>query len=374
MNVLILRRDYDVLGGAEKYFLKIKDKFTEPIEHFTMGRRPGERGGFSFVTRLAGDYFRLMLLLKKKQFDVIHINPSIHQKSFFRDGIFHLLCKLFGQKTLIFFRGWHPGFEATLDRHPWMFRLLYGRANGFIVLSTDYERMVRAWGARAPVFREVTIADDDELMRFDVERQIAIREQSNEWRILFAASVIRDKGIYELVQAVSRLQKEVKGVKLIVAGDGKELEAIKRYAKSLGITNAVFTGYITGEEKDNLFKTSHIFCLPTYYEGFPNAVVEAMAVGLPVVTRTVGGLRDFFVNRTHGFATESKDPNVFADFLKELIDDRDLYRRVSLNNYRYVQQHLLASQAAIRLQGIYRAVAQNSSGGSRFVPAGHTAR
>jgi glycosyltransferase involved in cell wall biosynthesis len=357
LKILIMHRDSDVLGGVEKYFLKMRDKFTEPKEYFTMGRRPGEEGSIAMTARMISDYWRFIVLLMRRRFDLIHMNPSIDQKSFFRDGIFHLICKLFRQKTLIFFRGWYTVFEATIRRHPWLFRLFYAQADGFIVLSSEYENLIREWGARSPVFREVAVADDAELREFDIEKTLVERERANEWRLLFAARVTRDKGIYELAQAVSLLQKEVENVKLIVAGDSPEINEVKKFINDLGIEQVVFAGYVTGEEKDLLFKTSHVFCLPTYYEGFPNAVVEAMAVGLPIVTRSVGGLKDFFVSRTHGFITDSKDPAVFAGFLRELITNPSLYKQISYNNYRYSQENFLASRAAARLQEIYKSVA-----------------
>jgi glycosyltransferase involved in cell wall biosynthesis len=305
---------------------------------------------------MAGDYWRFFLLLTRRKFDLIHMNPSIDQKSFFRDGIFHLICKLFRQKTLIFFRGWYTVFEATIKRHPWLFRLFYAQADAFIVLSSEYESLIREWGAHDPVFREVAVADDAELNNFEIDKTLIERGRASERRLLFAARVTRDKGIYELAQAVSLLEKEVEGVTLIIAGDSPELEDVKKFIKSLGIARVVFTGYVTGAEKDALFKSAHIFCMPTYYEGFPNAIVEAMGVGLPIVTRSVGGLKDFFQNRVHGFITESKDPKVFRDFLKELLTDPVLYKQVSLNNYRYSQENFLASRAAARLEAIYRKV------------------
>ena len=356
MKVLILHRDSRMLGGVEKYYLKIRDKFTEPVDFYTIGRRPGEKGVLSQTFRMLEDYGRFVLLLLRKRYELVHINPSIEPKSFVREGIFHLLARLLRRKTIIFFRGWHTSFQEKLERHLWLFRLLYGRAEAYIVLSGDFQNLIRTWGITGPIYREVAIADDHELNGFDIHEVLSMRQTSDEWRILFAARVTADKGIYELIQAVSHLQKKHPEVRLIVAGDSDELDAIKEFARSSQIQNTMFTGYVVGEEKDRLFKTSHVFCLPTYYEGFPNVVVEAMAVGLPVVTRSVGGLRDFFVNSTHGFITESKSPEVFSDFLQRLIEDRDLYRQVSLNNYRYAQEYFLASRAATRLQEIYKSV------------------
>jgi glycosyltransferase involved in cell wall biosynthesis len=360
VHALILHRDARMLGGVEKYYLKIRDKFTDPVEFFRLGRRPGEQGYLSQVFRMLYDYVRFTWLLLRREYDVIHINPSIESRSFVREGIFHVIARSMGCKTLVFFRGWHTSFQKRLEKRLWLFRFLYGRADAYIVLSGEYENLIREWGAKGPIYREVTIADDDELRSFDIQEALRERAAAGEWRILFAARVTADKGIYELLEAVSLLQKKREGIRLVIAGDSEELDDVRRFAESLGVAGVRFAGYVTGEEKDRLFKTSHMFCMPTYYEGFPNVVVEAMAVGLPVITRAVGGLRDFFENGRHGFITESKDPKVFAEFMGTLMDDGDLYRNVSLGNYRYAQENFLASRAAGRLQDIYRAIRQSS--------------
>jgi glycosyltransferase involved in cell wall biosynthesis len=85
--------------------------------------------------------------------------------------------------------------------------------------------------------------------------------------------------------------------------------------------------------------------------------VEAMAVGLPVVTRTVGGIKDFFVQRRHGFTTDSKDPAVFAEFIRELCEDRDLYQEVSRANHDYACRHFAVPEVRRRIESLYTSIA-----------------
>jgi len=81
-----------------------------------------------------------------------------------------------------------------------------------------------------------------------------------------------------------------------------------------------------------------------------------MAYGLPVVTRPVGGLADFFNNEEHGFITKSLDPIIFANLIERLLLDRELYNKISLSNYQYAQSHFLASSAVLRLEIIYKTI------------------
>jgi glycosyltransferase involved in cell wall biosynthesis len=84
--------------------------------------------------------------------------------------------------------------------------------------------------------------------------------------------------------------------------------------------------------------------------------VEAMAFGLPVVTRPVGGLVDFFENGKHGFLIESQEPQIFADRIERLYTDSELYNTIAQYNYRYAQEKLLASKAVERLEKIYKSL------------------
>jgi glycosyltransferase involved in cell wall biosynthesis len=92
----------------------------------------------------------------------------------------------------------------------------------------------------------------------------------------------------------------------------------------------------------------------------PGSVVEAMAFGLPVITRPVGGIADFFKDGEHGFITSSRRPDVFADLMERLLGNKKLYKKISLLNFQYAQSNFLASGAAARLEKIYDSVLKNS--------------
>jgi glycosyltransferase involved in cell wall biosynthesis len=90
------------------------------------------------------------------------------------------------------------------------------------------------------------------------------------------------------------------------------------------------------------------------------SVLEAMSYGLPVITRPVGGIADFFQDGTMGFLTESCDPAVLAALTERLIVDPTLRLHIGAFNRRYAREHFAASVVAQRIQRIYLAV-----GGSR---------
>ena len=355
MDVLILHRDLRWLGGVEAYFAKLANKFSMRVTHFVMGRRPDESGSGSQLVRLISDYFRFCSMLRKDRYAVVHVNPSLETKAFLREGIFLLLARLQGKKTVVFIRGWQTQFESFLARNLWLFRLLYGKSDAFIVLAEDFRKVLRSWGCTAPIHLEVTVADDDTLKDFDIEETIALRERDDRWRIFFSGRILKVKGVYEVIRAAEILGRKYPDIELVIAGDGEELPGAKRFVADRNISNVRFTGYVMGDANIDLYKTSHVFCFPTQHgEGFPNVIAEAMAFGLPVITREVGGIKDFFVDGKHGFATQRSDPEAYAELVGRLYADRALCRQISLHNYHYARSTFLASKAAARLEGIYR--------------------
>lgn len=113
------------------------------------------------------------------------------------------------------------------------------------------------------------------------------------------------------------------------AGNG-EVEKGKELAKEKKIAEqCVFTGWVSGDEKDRWFKQSRIFFLPSYAEGFSMAVLDAFAYGLPVITTPVGGIPDVAKDGDNMLLFKPGDIKGLAKQLDRLITDKDLYDNLS---------------------------------------------
>jgi glycosyltransferase involved in cell wall biosynthesis len=84
-----------------------------------------------------------------------------------------------------------------------------------------------------------------------------------------------------------------------------------------------------------------------------------MAAGLPVVTRPVGGIKDFFADGEMGFLTQETTPEAFAEYMERLLSDWRLREAISKHNASYAREHFTAGSAARRLGDIYRNVLDN---------------
>ncbi|MGB6122685.1 MAG: glycosyltransferase family 4 protein, partial [Bacteroidota bacterium] len=237
------------------------------------------------------------------------------------------------------------------------FHAVFSRADGIVVLSSDFKIHLRAMGLKNPVFVETTSLRNEV---FDYLGRAAPRTRRESdgrvFEILFLSRVERYKGIGETVEAYRILRSRSDRVRLTVAGAGDGLEAVERYVREEKIEGVTFAGHLVGESKAEAFLRSDVYVLPSYGEGMPISVLEAMAFGVPVVVTRTGGLRDFFQHGKMGFLVDRPDPELISDFIQTLMQDRALAHRMSRYNRRYARDRFAASRVAGRLEEIYRRV------------------
>ncbi len=138
-----------------------------------------------------------------------------------------------------------------------------------------------------------------------------------------------DKGIYDLLDALSQLRAAVPDVRLVCAGEG-ERAAVARYAERLGIGDAVkFTGWVGPSGKRALLESAAVCALPSYDEGMPLGLLEAMAAGVPVVATRVGGVPDIVEDGVSGILVEPGSPLALAGAIVRVLGDRETRERLA---------------------------------------------
>lgn len=363
-TVLILISDFRKRGGQPAYW-KILSGYMEKefnIRYFRRGRR-GE-SLLSWIVSpfvLLYDYIRFFIMCIVGEAGLIHINTAFNIKSMVRDGIFMLIARLSGKDTILFFHGWYCRYgriiEGRLFLCIWKRLFFYSRV--IIVLAESFRDRLLAWGYEGRVVKESTFIDDrvlEELREEDMEGRLEKSRDDNRFNILFMSRIEREKGILETILAFTMLREKYRDIRLKIAGDGSLLKKLRSNLGKAGEKGIDIEGFCKEDEKKRLFDSSDIFMLPTYNDAMPISVIEAMAWGLPVITRSEGGIADFFIEGKMGFITESRSPKVFAELIERLYNDRDMLREISLYNYRYARANFRASDAGKRMTELYRSI------------------
>lgn len=141
--------------------------------------------------------------------------------------------------------------------------------------------------------------------------------------LLFVGRITRDKGIFELIEAFSLLENNSELVLLVVGPFEQELEQeIRAFAKRLCGEKVIFTGFCS--EPESFMAITDILCLPSYREGFGTVIIEAAAMGVPVVGTKIYGLTDAVVEGITGSLVEPRNVQQLTQAIQQLISDKDL--------------------------------------------------
>lgn len=141
-------------------------------------------------------------------------------------------------------------------------------------------------------------------------------------RLLFVGRLVPVKDVPNLLAAVSVLRERGRAVRLTIAGEGSLRSALEVEARDLGLAGRVtFTGHLDGDELARVYREHDVFVLPSSFDNFPNAVLEAMASALPVVATRVGGVPEQVEDGETGILVPSRDPGRLAAAIEELLDD-----------------------------------------------------
>lgn len=169
--------------------------------------------------------------------------------------------------------------------------------------------------------------------------------------LLYVGRIDAAKGLYELLKAVHILHVKGKEIKLKIVGweldtTNKLTKDLIALAETLDITTCVkFVGKLNiGAQLNAEYRWANFLVLPTYYEGFPRVIWEAMANSLPVITTSVGGISKVLEHQKNAYFIEPKQPNQIADALEYLIKNPTITRNIIKNGYELVKENTLENQ------------------------------
>lgn len=372
-RVVIVRDRASSGGGIYNYYNAIKPHLGDvtlsdtgrPYSFYGDHRTFGQWLIDFTPTRLLMDWFGLAFQILRRRPDVVIVNPSQDAptyRSLRRDAMSVLIARLLGRKALVFWRGWDVsvvGLPEFPGGNNCMLARIYKKGAAHIVLSEKFRQDLLRWGFTAPIHVETTVVEDQCLAGCPVPPAPG-QTRTN---LLYLSRVEVGKGVFELLDAFKILKSRNPAYTLTIGGDGPDLEELKSYAKELQLQDVTFTGFLKGQAKVDCYRQGSVFCFLSYTEGMPNAVLEALAMGLPVVSSDAGGLKDILRDRENGFivlpnqnapARKKFDPQTVADAIEKLVATPELHERISTINWRYARQRFAAPVVAKRIEALCR--------------------
>lgn len=237
-------------------------------------------------------------------------------------------------------------------------RWMFDHAEAVLTLSRNWQSWVRGISRN----HRVLLLFNPALVRADAG---ASRASAAVPSILFLGRLGKRKGVYELLEAATRLRARGLEFVLRLGGDG-EVERVRQLAAEKGLGDSVqLLGWVGGEAKDAALDSAHIYVLPSFHEGLPMSILEAMASGLPIVSTHVGGIPDAVRDGVDGFLVDAGDVDALADRLQQLIASDALRRSQGRSARDRVVATFSADAVIPALEELYESLGASPRGGPR---------
>ncbi len=286
-------------------------------------------------------------MLLRGRVGLLHVHLA-SRASFWRKSGFFLLAMLCRIPAILHLHG--GGFarfygEECGPLRQRFVRFIFDRCARIVVLSEGWRQWVGSMCSNPQVvclYNPVLLPPES---TWDARRRGAV---------LSLGRLGRQKGSFDLLQAAARVAPRVDGLELRLAGDG-DLDAVRAQAAQLGIASQVqLLGWVSGEGKQRQLALAQLFALPSYIEGLPMSVLEAMAAGLPVLATAVGGIPEAVADGVEGFLVPPGDVDALAARLAQLLDDQALARRMGEAGRRKVESTFSSDAVLPRIERLYR--------------------
>jgi len=157
--------------------------------------------------------------------------------------------------------------------------------------------------------------------------------------VLSVARMDKDKGLDLLISAVARLKGRVDGLSLTLVGDGPMRGELEDQARDLDVDGIVrFTGALEHQEVGNEYANADVFVLPSYWEGIPVVIIEAMAAGVPVISTRITGIPELITDGENGLLVPTGQSEPIALAILRLYEDRSLMDQFATASRKKVEQ------------------------------------
>lgn len=366
LNVLVAGALPPPMGGVGFYYQTLLDSnLTELVNlHFvqtsTQNRELSSSGkvtAFNFIAALQ-DCWRFSSAIIWHRPQLAHISTA-SGLSLLKHSLCILVARLFGCRVLL-----HPHCSLPALYHErsrwwrWYFRKVIYLTDGIVALSKEWLEL----GSIIPGRKVYYLPNAINLRLY---HEVAVNHLSkaqlkNPCKVLYLGYLGKAKGSFDLLDAAITIH--TRGIKMIfdlVGGEMSHEEWVQlndKIAASKMEDDFRLHPLTFGAEKVDFFDQADIFVYPSYFEGMPIAVIEAMACGLPVVASNVGGLPDLIKDGVNGILVTPGNPDELASALCTLAGDQSLHHSMALASYKLAYEGFDIDKHVTELVGIYKAV------------------
>jgi len=324
----------------------------------TVKRRPLKESGKISLPNMAlavSQFARFLSALYRFDPHIIHLNTS-QGIAWFKDTFFVFVGKAYGCRIVLHMHG--GNFDKLYDKNP-RFMQTYTRrvmnlTDAIIAVSTEWRRRL------AQIVPVDHIFSFQNCVAVDAISPHLANRSNHMAMALFLGRIGPRKGAFDLLEAMGRLQAINCPLQVWIAGSeerhGDQLRAVARWEELQLLDKCQLVGNVHGVEKAELLSKASLFVLPSYDEGLPMAVLEAMAAGLAVISTPVGGIPEVVKDGYNGFLVRPGDVETLAEKLAVLSSDPHLCELMGKRSREMAVRELDVKPYVERLVALYESL------------------
>lgn len=301
---------------------------SEDQSAVTVAAKERKLNAFDFYTGGAFNPLSIIRFARWLKHNKTHI---VHGHGYKSDIIGLVAARLAGCKIISTPHGWSKEADKKLMLYETLDRFTFRFMDYVCPLSEDLLESVRKCAPKNKLKLILNGVDIDEIAL----QPIFQFESKDYFRICYIGQLIQRKNIQLLIQATKILTKKNINVQLFIIGDGPEKNNLISLSHELELSDKIkFLGY--RNDAISLLKSMDVFVLPSFLEGIPRCLMEAMASKIPIVASDIPGTRDIIKHYKTGLLFHNNDAIELADAISEYYSDHELRENLSVNAYRLV--------------------------------------
>lgn len=369
--VMLVPRPLDaVAGGMTRLAQYTQQALSQTHTQFRLIFQPTRLIDRAVLNHLStpAAYIQFVGRLAFGQIALVHVNVA-PKGSTWRKAVFAHTARAFGKKVVLHLHGsGYDAFYAGLDsRKQSQIKSMFQKADGVIVLGTGWRRFVTVTlGVASEKVRIIDNGVPDPGRRKTPDNLVP--------RIIFVGLVGQRKGIDTLIEALARLPADLAWTCAICGnGEIEKYQASSR-AAGLGPDRVTFTGWQDEAQVHDQLAASDIFVLPSRAENQPIAILEAMAMGLPVISTAVGDIPNQVVEGETGHVVPPDDPAALCAALQAMLASSERRQAFgAAGRVRYESTYSIEANLAETL-AFYEKVLCSSATGPQDIVSPHNAQ
>lgn len=175
---------------------------------------------------------------------------------------------------------------------------------------------------------------------------VGINKKKFKYSLLFVGNLLKAKGVFELIEAFNDITTIYDNIGLYIVGEGPQKDKLKKMSQELNLQDkVVFTGRVPHKKVSEYMNICDIFILPSYREGMPTVMFEALGYYNPIIITRVGGVEEIISHKENGYLINSKSKNDIINAVKELKEDTFLYNKLSMNAAKTIDKYTWKNNA-----------------------------